>query len=847
MFPFRVVSVTPKLPEPIGRLRELAYNMWFSWNPRARELFRQINGKLYDELEHNPVKFLMRVEEKELEAAARNEEYLKLYGAVFEQFDRYMKSPLWFANNFPEHTGHVIAYFSAEFGLHESHPIYSGGLGLLAGDHCKSASDLGIPFVGVGLLYRYGYFNQKINREGWQEAEYPQLNFFELPIAPVTNPDGSQLTVQVELPGRRVSLQIWNITVGRVNLYLLDSDHPYNSEGDRRLTGQLYGGDRDYRLSQEILLGIGGVQALRALGIKPCAWHINEGHAAFLIVERLRELIQAGVPFEAAREAVRASTLFTTHTSVPAGHDVFTPEKIDEYFGQMYRQLGLDRSAFLELGLNGRKNEFNMTMLASRHSSWVNCVSRLHAEVTRKMLHRHYPGVPEEEVPVSYITNGVHTYTWLAQEMKELYFKYFNLDWQEPITERETWAKLELIPDDRLWSVHQLLKERMIKYVRSSLKKQRLRNLEPAERVEEVDGYLDPGFLTIGFARRFATYKRANLLLRDPERLARLVNHPERPVRFIFAGKAHPADTQGQELIREIYNFSLRDEFRGKILILENYDINMARRLLQGVDVWLNTPRRPMEASGTSGQKAAVNGVINVSTLDGWWPEGFNGKNGYAVGYARQYQDDESQDRDDWFSLITLLEDELAPSYYSRENGLPRRWIGMMKESVKSIAPVYNTWRMVGEYTEKFYVPAIRRSGRFNADNYEVAGRVGRFKKFMCENWGHIGVRSVGTNVPPEMNVGDFLEVKANVYLGMIWPKDVIVEAVYGTVVGQDLRNITSVPLSYGGETGSGTHLFSGRLTMPQGALGYTVRVRPASPDFVQPFELPLVTWAPSF
>ncbi|MCL6638386.1 MAG: alpha-glucan family phosphorylase [Firmicutes bacterium] len=845
MFSFRVISVTPKLPEAISRLRELAYNLWFSWDPRARELFRRINDRLYEEVGHNPVKFLMKVHEDDLEAASQDEEYISLYKSVFEKFDLYLNGPFWFSNRFPEHAGHTVAYFSAEFGLHESHPIYSGGLGLLAGDHCKSASDLGLPFVGVGLLYRQGYFTQKINREGWQEADYPELNFFELPMVKVVNPDGSQLTVQVEFPGRKVYLHVWKVAVGRVNIYLLDADHPRNSGDDRRLTAQLYGGDRDYRLAQEILLGIGGVRALRALDIAPYVWHINEGHAAFSIVERLRELVQAGVSLDAAREVVRATTIFTTHTAVPAGHDTFAPEKIDEYFSQFYWQMGADRDAFLELGLDREHNVFNMTLLAVRHSCRTNGVSRLHGKVTREMLKRFYPGLPVEEVPVTHITNGVHTYTWLAQEMKDLFFKYFALDRQDPLNERDTWAKVDLIPDDRLWSVHQLLKDRLIQYVRNCLKRQRLRNQEPAERVAEVDDYLHPDILTIGFARRFATYKRAYLLFRDPERLNRILNHPERPVRIIFAGKAHPADAQGRELIRYIHSFTERDEFRGRIILLENYDINMARRLLQGVDVWLNTPRRPLEASGTSGQKAGINGAVNVSTLDGWWPEAYNGRNGYAFGYERKYPDEESQDRDDAYSLYSVLEDEVAPAYYSREGGLPRRWIALMKESIKTIAPVYNTWRMVVEYALQLYLPAIRRGIYFSGDNYEVAGRVSRFKRFLEENWHQVAVRSVETNVRSEMNVGDRLEIKATVYLGPVWPKDVAVEAVYGDVEGQGLRNVATAPLLLDSEEGAGTFRFVGHLILPQGALGYTVRVRPKSPDFDQPFELPLVAWAP--
>jgi len=542
MFPFRVVSVTPELPESIGRLRELAYDFWFCWKTGGVEVFRLISPDLWREVGHNPVRFLMRVSEEDLETVSQDEDYLMLYRRVFELYDRYILEKTWFAKHYPEHKGDVIAYFSAEFGLHESHPIYSGGLGLLAGDHCKSASDLGIPFIGVGLLYRHGYFNQKINGEGGQEAEYPQLNFFELPMTPVNNPDGSQLTVSVELPGRTVVVQVWKVKVGRIFIYLLDTDTPKNSLEDRNLTGQLYGGDRQYRISQEILLGIGGVRALRAMGVNPRAWHINEGHAAFLIIERIRELMRYGVSFDTAREVVRASTIFTTHTPVPAGHDLFNEDMIGNFFIPAITEMGVNFKTFKELAWDEERNSFNMTLLALRHAFLSNGVSRLHGHVAREMFRNYYSNIHPEEIPVTAITNGVHTETWLAWELRESFSRYLGKGWTDQITQRQMWEKVKQIPDEELWKAHHLLKEKMIAYVRSCIKKQRRRNLEPVQRIPEVDGYLSPDILTIGFARRFATYKRSDLIFYDIERLKRIIG--------LFTGRGAVLTCRSLEALR---------------------------------------------------------------------------------------------------------------------------------------------------------------------------------------------------------------------------------------------------------------------------------------------------------
>ncbi|KJR96148.1 MAG: alpha-glucan phosphorylase [Peptococcaceae bacterium BRH_c4a] len=848
MYSFRTVSIRPRLPRQIEGLGDIARNFWFSWNVQAQNLFKRINEGLWEEVRHNPVKFLLMVNEEELEEVVQDDDYLKLYRQVMDDFNRYLGSKCWFENTYPEYRDKFIAYFSLEFGLHESHPIYSGGLGLLAGDHMKSASDLGLPFVGVGLLYKHGYFNQIINREGGQEAKYPYYNFYDQPIQPVYDSQGDELVVRVEFPGRDVCVKVWKSRVGRVDLLLLDAGLSLNSQEDRAITGQLYGGDRSVRISQEILLGIGGVRVLKRMGVYPRAWHINEGHAAFLIIERLRELMaEKGLSFETAIEVVKSNTIFTTHTPVPAGHDLFPAEMMDHFFGHLYDKIGVEREDILNLAWDGERKMFNMTLLALRHSAYRNGVSRLHGEVSREMFSYLYPKIPKEEVPVSHVTNGVHVLTWLAQEIKDLYTIYLGSDWQDRIADKNMWKNIHELPENLLWVVHQSLKEKMIGYARNCLKRQRIRNQEPTERIREAENFLRPGVLTVGFARRFATYKRAGLLFRDPQRLSAMVNHPERPVQFIFAGKAHPADMAGQDLIKLVYDMSNQEEFKGKIVFLEDYNIDMARYLVHGVDVWLNTPRRPLEASGTSGQKAAINGVVNVSVPDGWWPEGYNGKNGFAVGEKRRYSDDEMQDRDDCYSLYTVLEEKVIPVYYRQEMGFPGEWVKLMKNSMRTITPLFSTGRMVMEYTDKFYIPCIKRGQYFSENEFRAAEKMREYKQFMSENWSRVEICLVDTNVTREMNVGEGLALKAHVALGAISPGDVDVEVVYGSVTEMGLHDLYTAPMLLDGAAGDGRFIFTGQVTMPQGTFGYTVRVRPGSPELLYKFELPLVTWAERF
>ncbi|AEG61672.1 alpha-glucan family phosphorylase [Desulforamulus ruminis] len=842
MYSFRTISVMPEMPERISRLTELARNLWFSWRPRSQQLFSKIDRVLWEEVNHNPVKFLLHVDKGKLEKAADDPNYLYMYDLMMGYLDEYMKKETWYQKKFPDQANQLIAYFSAEFGVHESNPVYSGGLGLLAGDHCKSASDLGLPFVGVGILYKQGYFYQRINREGWQEAHYSFMDFNEMTVTPASK-NGGDVIVTVPLPGRDLFVKVWELQVGRITIYFLDADLAQNRMEDRLLTSTLYGGDQATRISQEIILGIGGVKALRELGISPTAWHINEGHASFSIVERIRELVEKEIPFAVASEAVRSCTIFTTHTPVPAGHDVFSPEMIDQYLSYFYDKLHVSRDVFMGMGWDDRRQGFNMTKLAMNHSVFTNGVSKLHGEVTKKMFAYQYTGIPMEEIPIYYVTNGVHTETWADREMKQLFEKYIGMNWMENISNQEQWQRVYDISDEELWQVHMLLKERMIQFVQHNLCRRMERNFEPIELIRENAGYLSKDVLTIGFARRFATYKRANLLLRNKDRLARLLNNPERPVQIIFSGKAHPADRPGQEIIKQLLDLAEEERFRGKIVFVENYDINVSRHLLQGVDVWLNTPRRPLEASGTSGQKAAVSGIINCSIMDGWWPEAYNGENGFAIGSELEYDNEEIQDREDANSLFDLLEQTIVPYYYRRVNGIPREWVRRMKNSLATIPWRFSTERMVKEYTQRFYLPAAMKGRRYMAQEYKVAQQMQEHKRYMQENWHHVHFQSIRVDQPKTLKVGQNIFIQADVCLGSIKPQDVIVEVVYGKVGDKALVDVMLMPMNLKEPVGQDLYRYETNLVLLQGTSGYTLRVRPYSPNFEYPFELPLIKW----
>ncbi|NIM95248.1 MAG: alpha-glucan family phosphorylase [Anaerolineales bacterium] len=696
------------LPRRLRRLSNLAYNLWWTWNGEAARLFRLLDLDLWEQVDHNPVRFLRSVSTERLTTAIHDRYFLDMYDRVIQEFDEYMDSGVesWFTRTYPDRVNSPIAYFSTEFGLHETLPFYAGGLGVLSGDHLKESSDLGLPLIAIGFLYTEGYFKQRITEDGWQEALYTSLAFSDLPVHAVLDDDDEPVMIDVDLAGRKVFARLWRVQVGRVPLFLLDSNVDINQPADRNLTARLYTSDLDLRISQEIVLGIGGVRALRKLGYNPVIWHMNEGHSAFITLERLREQVAAGHSFEEAREEIRATTAFTTHTPVAAGHDEFPLWLIDKYFSNFWPELDLDRESFIDLAQHKHPwgEVFSMAILAIRMSSRLNGVSELHGRVARQMWSFLWHEKSEDEVPITHITNGIHTGTWLARRLKNLYDRYLEPDWLERIDHPEAWQGIERIPDAELWRVRRQLKRKLVAYMRE---RARIPWSQDKIRPVQVIGsgvLLDPYALTIGFARRFATYKRAHLLLTDPERLLEVINNPGQPVQVIFAGKAHPADEPGKRLIQEVYNAVKGASFAGRLVFLEDYDINLARYLVQGVDVWLNNPRRPKEASGTSGQKAALNGVLNLSILDGWWREGYNGRNGWAIGEDRDWEDVEGSDEADAESLYRMLEEEVVPLYYERSaDNLPYEWLGWMKESIISLAPQFSMRRMVKEYVREIY------------------------------------------------------------------------------------------------------------------------------------------------
>lgn len=701
------------IPDRIKRLNDLAYNIWFSWNSNAIDLFLMLDKKLWDYTGHNPVRFLHEIDTQRLYYASKEKAFIEQYDRVVTAFDRYMTDKqTWFDKNYPQYNEKLIAYFCMEFGLHKCIPIYSGGLGILAGDHLKTASDMGIPIVGVGLLYRMSYFTQYITRQGDQQAAYLSNDFSNMALQLVKQNDGSNLTIRIDLGQRTVAARIWKVQVGRVPLFLLDTDFPENAHEDRKITERLYVEDRDCRLIQEMLIGIGGLSALNAMGIYPSVWHMNEGHSGFLGLARFNQMLKNGVVLDQIHERIRSSTVFTTHTPVPAGNEVFKKVHVNRFFRTLWESMGLSREQFYHLcqGENAHDSkDLNMTVLAFRMADHANAVSRIHGDVARRMWSELWPSNSAKEVPIGFITNGVHPFTWMTTQVEQLFDEFIGKHWREKLTERAFWDCVEKIPDDRLWNVRQELKTLFIGEVRERLLKHRERNGESKSSINAIEKVLDPNILTIGFARRFAPYKRAGLIFEDPQRLQKIVTNDDFPVQIIFAGKAHPADEQGKKLIKMIYKNSRSPKYAGRIVFVENYDMTLALRMVSGVDIWLNTPQRQLEASGTSGMKAAVNGGLNLSILDGWWGEGYNGQNGWAIGESVESNNEFSQDDEDSKSLYQILEDRIIPMYYQRDDlCLPRQWIKKIKMSMKSLIPCFNTFRMLEEYVQMMYIPAAR-------------------------------------------------------------------------------------------------------------------------------------------
>ena len=701
-----------KIPERIGRLKEIASSLWWSWHPEGRAVFRTLDYSLWRLSGHNPIQMLYDISREKLEAAANDASFVALYDTAITHFDADTKDGhSWYKKAHADSFTEPVAYFSMEFALHNSLPIYAGGLGVLAGDLCKEASDLGIPMVAVGFMYPQGYFRQRISAEGWQEEEYRQLDFSKAPVSPILSSTGQRCLAEVKLNKRNLYVGAWLVQLGRVKLYLLDTDMEENEPQDRQLSNRLYTSDREQRLVQEILLGIGGVRVLRSLGIHPSVWHANEGHTAFMMVERIREEIAAGATFNEAKETVRKTSVFTTHTPVPAGHDVFTTQLIEQYFNSYWPLLGINKETFLDLGRHSGAGEssFNMTILSMKTSGQCNAVSRLHGKVTRRMWHGLWPDRPEEKVPITHITNGIHVPTWIALETRQLYSKYLGNDWIEKHDDIALWEHINDMPDAELWGLHQVLKRKLFHIILERAQQRWAKKDVSPQQILAMGALLDHDTLTIGFVRRFAEYKRPSLLFQDIERIKRIINDDWRPVQIIFAGKSHPADTASKLLLQHVHNLTKDHAFQGRIAFLEDYDMRLARYLAQGVDVWLNIPRRLQEASGTSGMKACLNGVLHLSVPDGWWHEAFNDDNGWAIGDDTIKNNSEEEDKSDADALYNLLEEKVIPMYYTRDrNGLPQAWVAMMKKSIRTIVPVYSARRMLKEYCEKMYLPASK-------------------------------------------------------------------------------------------------------------------------------------------
>ncbi|MBZ5560236.1 MAG: alpha-glucan family phosphorylase [Acidobacteriia bacterium] len=706
-------SSLPSVPARINRIEELATGLWWSWHPDAREVFRHLDYQLWRATAHNPVRMLWTIPREALAAAAGDATFLAHYDRAVAALDAERRpGSTWWEQRFPQLAGQAIAYFSAEFALHQSLPIYAGGLGVLAGDHCKEACDLGVPLVGVGFMYPQGYFHQHVSVEGWQEESYERLNWADAPIQAALTPDGRPLLTAVPLGDRSVLVAVWRVLIGRVTIYLLDTDLEENAPWDRELSARLYGGDQETRIQQEIILGIGGVRVLRALGITPGVFHLNEGHAGFVVLQRIRDLLERGSTFDAALDEIRRSTVFTTHTPVPAGHDAFPFHLVEKHLAGAWGTLGTHREAFLALGAydNGGGLLFNMTALAIRSAGSTNAVSRLHGQVTRAMFAPMWPDVPEAERPVSSITNGVHVPTWMAYDLAVLLTTYLGADWRDRHDDPALWDGVLAIPDDELWAVRQSLRRYLFTFVRERARQRWIEEHVGLPRVVAAGTLLEPDALTIGFARRFAGYKRPELVFHDPERLARILNATGRPVQIVFAGKSHPADDVGKHHLQHVYRRALDPLFAGRIAFIDDYDLHVAHFLVQGCDVWLNNPRKPLEASGTSGMKAAINGVPHLSIGDGWWAEGFTGTNGWTIDGGTSGDNWDEADAADADALYRLLEEEVVPAFYARNaSRVPHRWMGVVKEAIRTVAPRFSARRMVKEYAEKMYAPALEK------------------------------------------------------------------------------------------------------------------------------------------
>ena len=850
MYIFNRVTVVPQLPQRISKLSEIANNLWWSWNTEFLRLLKMIDLDLWEASEKNPVKFLKLISQEKIEQIVHDQNFLREYDKVTENFDNYMNSKnSWFSKKYPNNKEDLIAYFSAEYGLDEIVPIYSGGLGILSGDHLKSASDLGLPFVAIGLLYKNGYFNQKINSRGEQCSEYYNIDLYNLPIHPVKDEMDDDVIIDIPLDGRTLYLKLWQINVGRIKLYLMDSDIEQNDDDFKSITLRLYGGDKEMRIRQEIVLGMAGVKALKVLNYKPSVYHMNEGHSSFLTLELIKNIMEEKqISFEMAKEIATVQTVFTTHTPVPAGNDIFDIGLIDKYFNGFWDKLGITREEFLKLGMAGNEmnSGFNMGILALKIAGKKNGVSKLHGAVSRELFSEVWPNIAEDESPITYVTNGIHTCTWLAPNIKELYNEYLPPYWQDNIQFDSTWEKIENIPNEKLWAAHIERKEKLIRLIKENISQRYVSSGIGYDQISEIVSKLNPKALTIGFARRFATYKRATLIFKDIARLTQILNDEEHPVQLVFAGKAHPADKEGQDLIKYIHEISLMPQFKGKIFILENYNIGISRYLISGVDVWLNNPRRPMEASGTSGEKASVNGVINFSVLDGWWCEGYTGTNGWTIGTNATYDSYEEQDKADSNSLYHTLENKIIPAYYNQDKeGVSEEWLAYMKNSIKTTGGKYSTSRMVAEYVDDLYMPLCNLK-REHFNNLEEVADFTSWKKNIRNNWDKIELVQDRNVDNAKLVAGTQITVNCQVYLPNIDEENTDIQVYFGQFLDNGtVRNVYTETMNKIGENPEEhKYTYEAVLDLKTGGnFGYTFRVMPKHPMLIDSENMDLVKW----
>jgi starch phosphorylase len=852
MKPLSTIIVKPSLPKAIENLEWLAYNLRWCWDPDTIEVFRRIDRERWEQVYHNPVRLLGEVSQERLEQLAEDPGFMAHLKRATASLKTFLENETWFARTHKhEVTDMRVAYFSAEFGLSESLPIYSGGLGILAGDHIKSANTLGLPFVGMGLLYQNGYFSQYLNNDGWQQEDYRGNDFYTMPVQRVQDDQGNDLTVTVSYPDGEARVRIWLVNVGRISLFLLDTNLEENPPRIREITSQLYGGDDEMRLRQEILLGIGGLRALDALKQRPTVCHMNEGHSAFLAIERIRQsMIEDGYSFEQATESTAAGNVFTTHTPVPAGHDVFPPALIEKYFKSYAQELGLSLPALMALGQadpTHTSSGFNMTVLAMRFASYRNGVSKLHGKVSREMWKGLWPNVPEDEIPITSITNGVHISSHISHQMRSLQDNYLGPRRLEEPQDQTIWQLINDIPPEELWRVHERRRERLVAFARTRLRQQLQRESASPVEIARADEVLNPGALTIGFARRFATYKRATLLFHDIERLTNILNNEERPVQVIFAGKAHPRDHAGKELIQEIYRLTQQEHLHRRLVFIENYDMCVARYLVQGVDIWLNTPLRPLEASGTSGMKALANGALNLSVLDGWWDEAYQLDVGWAIGHGEEYEDQAYQNEVEASDLYNILEKEAVPLFYDRgADDLPRGWVARMKHAMSALCPQFNTHRMVQEYAERFYLSAHARQQTLSANKANRAMVLAQWKQRVIKVWPQLHIQSVEAQDLTTSRIGDTFSATLKLTPGDLSETDLQVELYHGHIgANGEIEAGITTPMTFSKTEDDGTQVYVIDIPLKiNGQWGYTTRVLPHHEDLICAYDMGLIIWA---